>query len=101
MSAAAEPVERVIGSRPSTRARLGDLWSYRELLLGMVRRDLKVRYKNSVLGFAWSLLNPLMYLAIFYVAFDLILGSSIPSFPVFLLCGLLVWNLYASPTPGS
>jgi ABC-2 type transport system permease protein len=101
MSAAAEPVERVIGSRPSTRARLGDLWSYRELLLGMVRRDLKVRYKNSVLGFAWSLLNPLMYLAIFYVAFDLILGSSIPSFPVFLLCGLLVWNLYATGLSGA
>ena len=47
----------------------------------MVRTELKVRYKNSVLGFAWSLVNPLLYLVVFYIAFDLILGAGIPAFP--------------------
>lgn len=82
-------------------ARLASLWAYRELLVGMVRRELKVRYKNSILGFAWSLLNPLMYLAVFYVAFQLIFAIGIPSFPIFLLSGLLVWNLYSSGLAGA
>ena len=62
----------------------------------MVRTELKVQYKNSVLGFAWSLLNPLLYLVVFYIAFDLILGAGIPAFPLFLLSGLLVWNLFSA-----
>ena len=56
----------------------------------MTRKELKVKYKNSILGFVWSLLNPLLYLVVFYVAFAEILGSAIPSFPIFLLSGLLV-----------
>ena len=62
----------------------------------MVRKELKVKYKNSVLGFAWSLLNPLLYLVVFYIAFEKILGSGIPSFPIYLLSGLLVWNLFST-----
>ena len=62
----------------------------------MVRTELKVRYKNSALGFAWSLVNPLLYLVVFYIAFDLILGAGIPAFPLFLLSGLLVWNLFSA-----
>jgi ABC-2 type transport system permease protein len=96
MQTRAEPLERIIGARPTASERLRSLWSYRELLAGMVQRDLKVRYKNSVLGFAWSLLNPLLYLGVFYVAFDVILGAGIPSFPFFLLSGLVVWNLFSS-----
>jgi ABC-2 type transport system permease protein len=85
---------RVVGGRASARVRIVRLWEYRELLVAMVRRELKVRYKNSVLGFAWSLLNPLMYLAVFYAAFQIVLRAGIPSFPVFLVSGLLVWNLF-------
>ena len=73
-----------------------DIWRYRELLVGMVRKELKVKYKNSVLGFVWSLLNPLLYLVVFYIVFQVILGSGIPSFPIFLLSGLLVWNLFSA-----
>ena len=62
----------------------------------MTRKELKVKYKNSVLGFAWSLLNPLLYLVVFYVAFVKILGSGVPAFPIFLLSGLLVWNLFST-----
>ncbi len=75
--------------------RVADIWSYRELLVGLVRKELKLKYKNSTLGFLWSLVNPLLYLVVFSVAFQLILRAGIPSFPVFLLSGLLVWNLFA------
>jgi len=61
----------------------------------MTRKELKVKYKNSILGFAWSLLNPLLYLIVFYIAFVKILGSGVPAFPIFLLSGLLVWNLFS------
>jgi ABC-2 type transport system permease protein len=86
---------RVIRPRISVAARFRRIVLYRELLVGMTRKELKVKYKNSVLGFAWSLLNPLLYLVVFYVAFVKILGSAIPAFPIYLLSGLLVWNLFS------
>ena len=91
----ASGAERVVRAKITARERLVRLIHYRELLVGMVRKELKIKYKNSVLGFAWSLLNPLLYLVVFYVAFELILKSSVPSFPIYLLSGLLVWNLFS------
>jgi ABC-2 type transport system permease protein len=88
---------RRISSAPSTlSARLGDIVGHRELLLNLVRLELKAKYKASALGFAWSLLNPLMYLVVFYIAFDVVLGSGIPRFPLYLLSGLLVWNFFVA-----
>jgi ABC-2 type transport system permease protein len=87
---------RVVRARLSARERVARIIASRELLVGMARNDLKIKYKNSVLGFAWSLLNPLLYLVVFYIAFEKILGSGIPSFPIFLLSGLLVWNLFSA-----
>jgi ABC-2 type transport system permease protein len=92
---------RVIAPSASVLGRIADIWRYRELLVGMVRKDLKVRYKGSVLGFVWSLLNPAFTLVIYYVAFQLILDASIPRFPIFLLAGLLVWNLFSSSVLGA
>ena len=65
-------------------------------MVAFSRTELKVKYKNSVLGFAWSMLNPALYLVVYWVVFDLILGSGIPNFPIFLLSGILVWNLFAT-----
>jgi ABC-2 type transport system permease protein len=102
MSAQPVPVRRasresrVVRSRITARERLVRIIRYRELLVGMARKELKIKYKNSILGFAWSLLNPLLYLVVFYVAFEKILGSGIPSFPIYLLSGLLVWNLFST-----
>src|SRR4029079_8159058 len=87
---------RVVRARITARERLVRIFKYHELLVGMVRKELKIKYKNSVLGFAWSLLNPLLYLVVFYIAFEKILGSGIPSFPIYLLSGLLVWNLFST-----
>jgi ABC-2 type transport system permease protein len=58
--------------------------------------ELRAKYKASALGFVWSLLNPAMYLLVFYVAFNIILRAGIPRFPIFLLSGLLVWNFFAT-----
>lgn len=69
--------------------------SYHELLVGMVRKELKVKYKNSALGFLWSMLNPAMYLVVFYVVFQVVLKNGIDYFPIFLLSGLLAWNLFS------
>ena len=87
---------RVNGPRTPVIERFRRIIAYRELLVGMTRKELTVKYKNSVLGFAWSLLNPLLYLVVFYIAFVKILGSPIPAFPIYLLSGLLVWNLFSA-----
>ncbi|MDQ1383282.1 MAG: type transport system permease protein, partial [Actinomycetota bacterium] len=91
----------VVRPKMSARERFKRIVERRELLVGMVRNELKIKYKNSVLGFAWSLVNPLLYLVVFYVAFVKILGSGVPEFPIFLLSGLLVWNLFSTALAGA
>jgi lipopolysaccharide transport system permease protein len=72
--------------------KLQELWSYRELVRNMVVRDLKARYKNSVLGYIWSLLNPLLMMCVFWFAFSVLLRNPIPMFPIFLIVALLPWS---------
>jgi ABC-2 type transport system permease protein len=66
------------------------------VLSRFVGREVKVKYKSSVLGFAWSMLNPVLYLAVFSLVFTVILRNDIPHFAVYLLSGLLAWNLFSS-----
>ena len=82
---------------------LRDMWVYRELTRNLVVRDVKVRYKNSVLGVLWSLLNPLLMTLVFTVVFTVMTptGSDIAYFPVFVLCGLLPWNFFSASVIGS
>jgi len=87
---------RTFTHRTTMRERVREIIAHHELLLNLVRLELKSKYKASALGFAWSLLNPAMYLVVFYVAFDVILGSGIPRFPIYLLSGLLVWNFFTT-----
>ncbi len=84
------------GSVPRTiTQRFRDVWKYRELLGNLVRRELKVRYKDSFLGFLWTLLNPLLYLGVFSVVFGVVLDAGAPRYGLLLLSGLLVWNLFS------
>lgn len=94
-------VERSGGRPPGVLDQVREVLRYRELLGGLVVRDLKVKYRGSALGFLWSLLMPLLQLGVFYLAFDVFLGSGIPAFPVFLLSGLLVWNLFSAAIAGA
>jgi ABC-2 type transport system permease protein len=72
----------------------------RALLAELVRTDFKLRYQGSALGYAWSLLKPLMLFAILYVVFVkfLKIGGDIPHFPIYLLLGIVLWNFFAEMT---
>ena len=76
--------------------RLKELIGYREILGNLIRKELKVKYTSSVLGAAWSMLNPILYLAVFTFVFKVVLTSGVPDFPVYLLSGLLAWNFFAT-----
>ena len=87
---------------PATLNVLRETWAYRDLLRNLVVRDLKTRYKRSVLGFAWSFLNPLFMVMIFTVVFTVIArAQNVPNYPLFALCGLLAWNFLAGSVSGA
>ena len=67
-----------------------------ELLAELVRKDLKVKYKNSALGFIWSLANPLLYLAVFTLVFTFFLRNNVPWFAVMFMSGYLIWSFFNS-----
>ena len=75
----------------------------RALLTELVRTDFKLRYQGSVLGYAWSLLRPLLLFVILYAVFVKVLksGGSIPHFPVYLLLGIVMWNFFLEMTSQS
>lgn len=70
------------------------------LLKQLVKTDFKLRYQGSVLGYAWSLLRPLLLFLILYIVFVrfLRIGGDIPHFPVYLLLGIVIWNFFAEMT---
>ncbi len=80
---------------------LVELVRYRELIKNLVARDLKVRYRNSILGFIWCLLNPLLMMAVFTFVFTVLMKSNIPNYPVFILVGILAWNFHTTAVTGS
>lgn len=72
----------------------------RALLSELVRTDFKLRYQGSVLGYAWSLLRPLLMFIILYIVFTKFLrvGDSIPHYPIYLLLGIVMWQFFADMT---
>lgn len=74
---------------------LQELRRYRFLLRNLIVRDLKVRYKNSVLGVLWSLLNPLLMMIVFSLVFGVLSNNDIRQYSVFFLVGLMPWNFFS------
>lgn len=73
------------------------------LLSELVRTDFKLRYQGSLLGYAWSLLKPLMIFLILYIVFVkfLKIGDNIPNYPIYLLLGIVLWNFFSEMTSQS
>jgi ABC-type polysaccharide/polyol phosphate export permease len=77
---------------------LFELWRYRDLLQLLVVNRIKTRYKRSVLGVVWTLLNPLLNTLVLTIAFSQIFRFNVPNYAIYILSGLLFWNFFAQST---
>jgi len=82
--------------RDSFRRSLAAIVQYRQLLRTLVAKDLKLKYRGSLLGFVWSLLNPLLTIGVYTVAFTYILKMSVPGFIFYLMLGILAWTFFVN-----
>jgi lipopolysaccharide transport system permease protein len=90
---------------PPSKISLGlkELWTYRELFYFFTWRDIKVKYKQTFLGFAWAILQPLVLMIIFSVFFGQALNvpsDGIP-YPLFCFSGLMLWNVFSTGLSGA
>jgi ABC-2 type transport system permease protein len=96
-------------TRTSRPGAVTELWSYRSLIRNLARRDLAVRYKKSILGWGWSLINPAANLATYTLVFGVILKGVAPHghnrhmhiFALYLFTGLIVWNCFNAVLTGA
>jgi ABC-2 type transport system permease protein len=79
-------------------ASVRELFGFGEVLHELVKRDLKVRYKRSVLGIFWTMLNPLLMMVITTIVFSNLFKGSIPNFPIYMLSGYVVWAFFSQST---
>ena len=77
-----------------------ELLAYREILLILTWRDLKTRYRGSVLGFLWTFLNPLLLMVIYSLVFSVYMRVEIRAYPIFVFAGLLPWIWFSSAMLG-
>ncbi len=75
-----------------------ELWNYRHLILKLALSEFRLRYKNSVLGFLWSLVEPLLMLTVLYVVFTNLMKVNVEHYQLFLLMGIISWNMLSRGT---
>lgn len=80
--------------------KLKEIYQYREMIYMLVRRDLRGRYKGSVLGFAWTFLNPLLQLTVYTLVFSVVMRSGIEKYYLFLFVALIPWLAMANSVTG-
>lgn len=85
-------------SNKRTEEYLSNFLKYRFLLRELVINEIKMKYRRSVLGILWSVLHPLMMMIVLTMVFSTLFKSDIPNFPVYLLAGRLIWDLYSQAT---
>lgn len=93
-----KPIYDSAEHKNSAISELKELFNYRYLLGQLVRRDVTTRYKRSVLGVAWTMLNPLGTMLILTFVFSNFFRSEVQHFPVYILSGLLAWNFFTQAT---
>ena len=77
-----------------------ELYAYREMIFSLVRRDLKGRYKGSVLGFLWTFVNPLLQLGVYTLVFSVIMRNDIEDYYLFLFVALVPWIFFSTSVTG-
>lgn len=75
-----------------------ELVRYRDLLWQLIARNIKTRYKRSALGIIWTMIHPLMMMVVLTLAFSHVWRITLPSFPVYVLSGLMIWNFFSQTT---
>ena len=78
--------------------RLGGFYKYRFLMQQLVMKDIKLKYRRSILGYLWSILNPLMIMVIMVIVFSNMFRSDIEKFPVYLIIGQTLFNFMSEST---
>jgi ABC-2 type transport system permease protein len=73
------------------------IW-YRDLLFEFIRKDLKVKYKRSILGIFWSILNPLLMMIVMTIVFSYLFRFQIKNYPIYILSGIIFWNFFSTST---
>ena len=73
-----------------------ELYEYREMIISLVRKDLRGRYKGSVLGFLWTFVNPLLQLIVYTIVFSIIMRASYEQYYLFLFVALVPWMFFSS-----
>jgi len=91
-------VKRNLIKRFSELSFLQEIWSRRSLIRTFAINDLRIRYRNSILGFFWSFLEPLLMLSVLYVVFTQLFKNDIPNYGLYLLLGLVMWGFFARAT---
>lgn len=84
--------------QPRIFSELRALFKYRHLISELISRNIKSRYKRSILGVAWTMINPLLTMLVLYIVFSQLFAHSIPRYAVYLLSGLLLWSFFAQST---
>lgn len=79
---------------------LKEIYAYRQMIFSLVRKELRGRYKGSVLGFLWTFLNPLLQLVVYTLVFSVILRSNIEKYYLFLFVALVPWNFFSACLTG-
>jgi len=75
-----------------------EMWKTKGIIFNFAKSDLKIRYRNSVLGIFWSLIEPLLMLGVLFVVFSTMFKFEIPNFPIYLLVGIVCYNFFKNGT---
>lgn len=75
-----------------------NIWNYRHLAIRLATNDFKLRYKNSILGFLWSLAEPILMLTVLYITFSFFMKTTVEHYQLFLLIGIISWNMLCRGT---
>lgn len=95
------PTFHIRPAREQPLLNLADIWPFRHLYLVLVRRNLKIRYQQTVIGVGWALLQPVLYALVFTIIFGRLVGmpTNGTPYPLFVLSGLIVWLFVAQAFP--